>query len=78
MRTTAVTPSPCIQHSDPIRIGRVSTRPGLLRRFIRAVEHSDWDDEFLRQEKWLNGICLGVIALSILYLAPLLVFNLLK
>jgi hypothetical protein len=78
MRTTAITSSSCIEHPAPMDIGAVSPRSGLVRRFIRAVEISDWDEDILRQEKWLNGICLGVIFFSVLYLAPLLIFNLLK
>jgi hypothetical protein len=77
MRTTAMTSSSRIQHPVSIDISRISARPGLLRRFIQAVESSDWDDDLLRQEKWLNGICLGIIAFSVLYLVPLLIYKLL-
>lgn len=76
MRTTAVTTPSYLDHSRPLMTGAISSRPGWVKRFSRAVETSDWDEDLLRQEKWLNGVCLAVIALAVLYLGPILLANL--
>ena len=72
MRTTTMTASTCMKHSKWLMAGTTGYRPSLLKRFVRAVETSDWDETFLRQEKWMNGICLTFIILSALYLGPIL------
>lgn len=72
MRTTTMTASPCMKHSNFRIAAAVGYRPSVLKRFARAVETSDWDETFIRQEKWLNGVCLAAIIFSVLYLGPIL------
>ena len=76
MPTTTMTTSPCMKHSKLLIAGAAGFRPRLLARFARAVETSDWDEHFLRQEKWLNGVCLAVVVFAALYLGPILLARL--
>jgi len=50
----------------------------LLGRYRSFIESTDWDEKILNQEKWIDGLCLGLIILSILYFTPVLIFTLLK
>ena len=50
----------------------------LLGRHRSFIESTDWDEKILNQEKWIDGLCLGLIILSILYFTPVLIFTLLK
>jgi hypothetical protein len=50
----------------------------LLRRHRSFIESTDWDEKILNQEKWIDGLCLGLIILSLLYFTPVLIFTLLK
>ncbi len=44
------------------------TRPSALRRFRYFIEHSDWDEEILAQDEWIDRMCIGVIIVASLYL----------
>jgi len=50
----------------------------LLRRHRYFIESTDWDEKILHQKKWVDGLCLGLIILSLLYFTPVLIFTLLK
>ena len=60
----------------------VFTRPlkkaGLLRRFQRYIETSDWDEQIIRQKSLFNNICLVAIILSGLAMFPFIITALLK
>jgi hypothetical protein len=50
------------------------TKPNALRRFRYFIEHSDWDEEILAQDAWIDKMCIGVIIVASLYLViPVLV-----
>ena len=50
----------------------------LLGRHRFFIESPDWDERILNQGKWIDGLCLGFIILSLLYFTPVLIFTLLK
>jgi hypothetical protein len=50
----------------------------LRNRFRYLVEVTDWDEELIAQEKWINKICLVTVILSVLYFAPVIVSTFLK
>ena len=43
-------------------------KPNALRRFRYFIEHSDWDEEILAQDIWIDKMCIGVIIVATLYL----------
>jgi hypothetical protein len=45
-------------------------KPHYQRRFRYFIEHSNWDEEFLAQEEWINKLSIGVIILAALYFIP--------
>jgi hypothetical protein len=50
------------------------SKPNALRRFRHFIEHSDWDEEILAQDAWIDKMCIGVIIVASLYLVvPVLV-----
>ena len=50
-----------------------------LRNYFRyMIEATDWDEELIAQEKWINKACLGIAILSALYFSPILLSSLLK
>jgi hypothetical protein len=55
---------------------RISPRKSLLKRLRFLVVSTDWDEEFLAQEKWINRTCLAIIIFSILYFAPIVISTL--
>lgn len=63
---------PDIAVSSSFSVGR------LLGRHRYFIEATDWDEKILHQEKWIDGLCLGLIILSLLYFTPVLIFTLLK
>ena len=58
MTTDAITFSSYIRKQD-IRY-KTFSKPNSLRRFRHAIEHSDWDEEILIQEEWIEKMCIGV------------------
>ena len=53
-------------------------RPRVLKRFQHFITLTDWDEDLLRREKWIDRICLGLLVLSVLYFVPVLLSTLLK
>jgi hypothetical protein len=57
-------------------IGRQNARyktfakPNYQRRFRYFIEHSDWDEEFLAQEEWINKLCFAVMIIASLCFIP--------
>ena len=43
---------------------------GLIRRFQYFIERTNWDNEMLKCEKWVDLICWTVIAVSVLFFIP--------
>ncbi len=54
------------------------TKLNFLRRFRYSIEHSDWDEEILAQEEWIDKMCIGVIIDTSLFNTPLLLMLFLK
>lgn len=50
----------------------------IIGRFRHFIESTDWDEGLVRKEKWINRICLILIASSVLYLAPVVVLRFLR
>jgi hypothetical protein len=48
------------------------SRVGPLERCRHFIEATDWDENLLRREKWIDRICLGIAVLSALYFVPAL------
>ena len=61
MRTTATT---LPRYIGPPRATAVKTlsKRGFLNHCRYLVESTDWDEKFLDQEKWINRICLAIVA----------------
>ena len=53
-------------------------RPGILNKCRHFIESTDWDEDFIHQEKWINRICLVFVFLSALYFVPILLSPLMK
>lgn len=47
--------------------GHSGDKMGLLRRFRRFIEHSDWDEVLLRNEKWIQGFSWVTVAACVLF-----------
>jgi hypothetical protein len=54
------------------------TKPNSLRQFRYAIEHSDWDEEILAQEEWIEKMCIGVIIIASLFISSVLIMLLLR
>ena len=76
MTTEAITFSRHIREQDTRY--KTSTKPNSLRRFRYFIEHSDWDEEILAQEEWIDKMCIGVIIVASLFIAPVLVMLFLR
>jgi len=57
---------------------RILSKKSFLDRCCYLIESTDWDEKIIRQEKWINSICLSFAILSALYFAPVLILSLLK
>jgi len=57
---------------------RILSKKSFLDRCCYFIESTDWDEKIIRQEKWINSICLSFVILSALYFAPVLMLSLLK
>ncbi|MDP1991792.1 MAG: hypothetical protein Q8K00_12315 [Syntrophales bacterium] len=71
MTTEAITFSRHIREQH-IRY-KTFSKPNSLRRFRYAIEHSDWDEEILIQEEWIEKMSIGVIIVASLFIASVLV-----
>ena len=76
MTTEAITFSTCIQKLDTRY--KTFTKPNYMRRLRYAIEHSDWDEEILAQDEWLEKICLGVITAASLFISTVLIMFFLR
>jgi len=54
---------------------KVLGKKSLLSRFRYLILSTDWDVKVLAGEKWIDRICLVFIALSALYLIPVLILR---
>jgi hypothetical protein len=45
-------------------------KPNYQQRFRYFIEHSDWEEEFLAQEEWINKLCFAVIIVASLCFIP--------
>ena len=77
MQSIATTFSGWIRWPE-IAVSRSLSLKRLQRRHRYFIESMDWDEKILNQEKWIDGLCLGLIILSLLYFTPVLIFTLLK
>jgi len=46
------------------------SKPNLLKKFRRFIENSNWDEDLLKYEKWIDVSCVVVIAVSVLFFIP--------
>jgi hypothetical protein len=76
MTTEAITFSRHIREQDSRY--KTFTKPNSLRRFRYAIEHSDWDDEIIAQDEWIEKICIGVMIVASLFIAPVLIMMFLR
>jgi hypothetical protein len=47
------------------------TRSSYLRRFRYFIEHSNWDEMILKQEVWIDIMCVVTIIFASLYFIPI-------
>lgn len=76
MTTEAITFSRHIREQDTRY--KTFTKPNPLRRFLYFIEHSDWDEEIIAQDEWIEKMCIGVMIVASLFIAPVLVLLFLK
>jgi hypothetical protein len=41
-----------------------------LKKFRRFIEGSNWDEDLLKYEKWIDAGCVTVIAISVVFFLP--------
>lgn len=68
MTTKAVASSKHAREQDASN--KTFTQSNSLWRLLYFIKHSDWDDEILAQEEWLDKVCIGVIGVAALSLIP--------
>jgi hypothetical protein len=51
----------------PVAAHKAIAAPGLLWRYRRVIEHSDWDEKFIAQEQLIDKICIGIMIVAALY-----------
>jgi hypothetical protein len=51
---------------------RMASKRSLLTRFQHFIETTDWEERYL-YDKVIDKICLGVVIMSLIYFAPILV-----
>jgi len=56
---------------------KITVKKSLLRRFRHFIESTDWEDRYLCNSR-IDGICLTVIIVSMLYFLPILITIILK
>jgi len=70
METAATASSEIMNHPRSIAADRPAALP-LFVRMCDAVESTDWDEKLIRT-KWIDRVCVAIIALSLFFLVPLL------
>jgi hypothetical protein len=50
------------------------SKTGLLKRFRRFIENSDWDEEILRRMKWVDACSCAFAAAVALYIVCVSIF----
>ena len=48
----------------------VMSKPNPLKKFRRFIEGSNWDEDLLKYEKWIDASCVAVIAVSVVFFLP--------
>jgi hypothetical protein len=48
----------------------VMSKPNPLKKFRCFIEHSNWDEDLLKYEKWIDASCMAVIAMSVVFFLP--------
>jgi hypothetical protein len=48
----------------------VMSKPNPLKKFRCFIEHSNWDEDLLKYEKWIDAGCMAVIAMSFVFFLP--------
>ncbi len=48
----------------------VMSKPNPLKKLRYFIEHSNWDEELLKYEKWIDVGCMAVIAMSFVFFLP--------
>jgi hypothetical protein len=51
---------------------KIAYKQTLLRRFQHFIESTDWEEQYLYNQ-WIDKMCLGGIAASLIYFLPLLI-----
>jgi len=77
MRTTAAT-LPTYIGQPGATVVRVLPGRGRFERCRCQAASTDWDERFLKQEAWINRICVAVVTMAGLYFIPVLIGSLLK
>jgi hypothetical protein len=49
------------------------SRPSYMKRLCYLIETSDWDEQILIHEEWINKLCVGLIITAVLYFVPFVV-----
>jgi hypothetical protein len=55
-------------------LSELRSKTGLLKRFRRLIENSDWDEEVLRHLKWVDGFTCALAAAAFLYVVCISIF----
>jgi hypothetical protein len=50
---------------------KIEAKRSLLRRFQQFIELTDWEKRYLCHER-VDKVCLGIIAVSLIYFVPVL------
>lgn len=62
-----------VNEVEIVRLGSrgFMSKPNPLKKFRRFIEHSNWDEDLLKYEKWIDAWCVAVIAVSVLFFVPI-------
>jgi len=47
----------------------------MLKKFETYIAQKPWDEVLLRQERWINKICWGIVLFSALYFLPICIWT---
>jgi hypothetical protein len=56
---------------------KIASKRSLLARFQHFIESTDWEERYLCS-RWIDKVCLGGIAVSMVYFVPLLLSHIQK
>ena len=48
-------------------LGIIPRKTNLTMKISHLVENTDWDQEILKDEKWIDSFCWSILGLSALY-----------